>query len=99
VAYLEHSLAAGGSIGNFIAHLTNTPNTNLLTLLGMIAFLTGVTRAPFTAFILFLEMTDRHSSIFPMMLAAILANSFSRIVSENSFYEVIKLKYLELDKN
>ncbi len=88
------SLAAGGSIGNFLAEFAASPNTNLCTLLGMIAFLTGVTRAPFTAFILVLEMTDRHSSIFPMMLAAVLANNFAKIIGERSFYEHIKETYL-----
>lgn len=87
------SLAAGGSIGNYIANLTSIPNSNLCTLLGMIAFLTGVTRAPFTAFILVLEMTDRHSSIFPMMLSAVLANNFAKMVEDRSFYELIKETY------
>lgn len=88
------SLAAGGSIGNYIATLASSSNSNLCTLLGMIAFLTGVTRAPFTAFILVLEMTDRHSSIFPMMLAAVLANNFAKIFGEKSFYDLIKETYL-----
>ena len=88
------SLAVGGSIGNYMASLTTITSSNLCTLLGMIAFLTGVTRAPFTAFILVLEMTDRHSSIFPMMLAAILANNFAKVIGEKSFYELLKETYL-----
>lgn len=90
------SLAAGGSIGNYIATLVSSSNSNLCTLLGMIAFLTGVTRAPFTAFILVLEMTDRHSSIFPMMLAAILANNFAKVIGEKSFYDLLKETYLPI---
>lgn len=35
----------------------------------MVSFLTGVTRTPFTSAILVLEMTDRHSVIFHLMLA------------------------------
>ena len=89
------SLAAGGSIGNYIASFTNTANSNLCTLLGMIAFLTGLTRAPFTAFILVVEMTDRHSSIFPMMLSAILANNFAKIIDNKSLYENLKDNYIK----
>lgn len=90
------SLAAGGSLGNYIAsNITLVDNTGLCTMLGMISFLTGVTRAPFTAFILVLEMTDRHSTILPMMLAAILANSFAKFISDKSFYEMLKETYLD----
>ena len=88
------SLAAGGSIGHLVADYTISTHSNLFTLLGMIAFLTGVTRAPFTAFILVLEMTDRHSAIFPMMLSAILANNSAKFFGQRSFYELLKQSYL-----
>jgi H+/Cl- antiporter ClcA len=55
---------------------------------------TGVTRTPFTSFILVVEMTDRHSAIFPMMICAVVANNAARMVSERGFYEVIKESYL-----
>lgn len=92
------SLAAGGSIGNFIGTLASSSNLNLFTLLGMIAFLTGVTHAPFTAFILVLEMTDRHSSIFPMMLSALLALTFAKSVNPKSLYENLKETYFKKDE-
>lgn len=62
----------------------------LLALLGMIAVLTGITRAPFTSFVLILEMTDRHSAIFPMMLTALVALGSTRLVGGVSFYEQTK---------
>jgi H+/Cl- antiporter ClcA len=88
------SLAAGGAIGAFIANIVHSNNSHLFILLGMIGFLTGVTRVPFTSFVLVLEMTDRHSAIFSMMVAALTAYSFSRIVSSKSFYEHMKIQYL-----
>lgn len=90
------SLAAGGSIGAFIASIFNIGNNNLIILLGMIAFLTGVTHAPFTSFVLVLEMTDRHAAIFPMMLAALSASMVSKIIDHQSFYEHIKSQYIEM---
>ena len=90
------SLSAGASIGSAIAgwfHY-NDSNTNLLILSGMVAFLTGVTRSPFTAAILVLEMTDRHSVIFHLMLAALLANIFAALVDHHSIYEHLKLRFL-----
>jgi H+/Cl- antiporter ClcA len=62
--------------------------------LGMIGFLTGVTRTPFTSFILVLEMTDRHSAIFPMMLVALAANWSAWLTDSESFYEHVKKKWL-----
>jgi len=90
------SLSAGASIGSAIAgwfHY-NDSNTNLLILSGMVAFLTGVTRSPFTAAILVLEMTDRHSVIFHLMVAALLANIFAAIIDKHSIYEHLKMRYL-----
>ena len=90
------SLSAGASIGSAIAgwfHY-NATNTNLLILSGMVAFLTGVTRSPFTSAILVLEMTDRHNVIFHLMLAALLANIFSALLDQHSIYEHLKVKYL-----
>jgi len=63
------------------------PALNLLILSPMIGFLTGVTRSPFAAAILVLEMTDRHSAIFYFLLASIAASSTARVIDRESFYE------------
>ncbi len=89
------SLAAGGAIGACLANWFHPAAINIFILLGMIGFLAGVTRAPFTSFVLVLEMTDRHSAIFPMMIAAISASLVARIVDPHSFYEYIKREYLQ----
>ena len=89
------SLAAGASIGSQLSRFVAPENANLVVLLGMIGFLTGVTRAPFTAFVLVLEMTDHHGVIFPMMLSAIIAYGASRIIERHSFYEAMKHVYLQ----
>ncbi|WPU65190.1 chloride channel protein [Peredibacter starrii] len=81
------SLAAGGTIGSLFSSFVLPHNHNLVVLLGMIAFLTGVTRAPFTSFVLVLEMTDRHSAIFPMMLVAVIAQATAHLINPISFYE------------
>jgi H+/Cl- antiporter ClcA len=88
------SLAIGASIGAWMADLFRTEHPNLMALLGMIGFLTGVTRTPFTAFILVLEMTDRHVAIFPMMVVALVAQWAARLTDSKSFYEHVKQKWL-----
>ncbi len=91
------ALTAGASIGSVISGAINlTPNeTNVVILAGMVAFLTGITRAPFTSAIIVLEMTDRHSLIFHLMLAGMVSSIFSILVSKHSLYDVLKMNFLE----
>lgn len=95
------SLSAGASIGALFAGWfdVSSTDTNLLILAGMVGFLTGVTRTPFTSAILVLEMTDRHSVIFHLMLAGMLASLVSFIIDRHSLYEYLKISYLkDVDK-
>jgi H+/Cl- antiporter ClcA len=90
------ALSAGASIGATISgwlHLAST-DTNLLVLAGMVAFLTGVTRTPFTSAILVLEMTDRHNVIFHLMLAGMLSSLVAMLIDKHSFYDHLKTQYL-----
>lgn len=81
------SLAAGATIGSLFEPLMPYPAPHLLVLVGMVGFLTGVTQTPFTAFVLVLEMTDRHSCIFFLMIAAVIGHGVSRLITQESFYE------------
>ena len=91
------SLAAGASVGAFLASfftLTDA-SANILILSGMVGFLTGVTRTPFTSAILVLEMTDRHSVIFHLMLAGMLSNIAALLIDKRSLYEHLKDSYIK----
>lgn len=91
------ALSAGASIGSVISGWIHLPpnETNVVILGGMVAFLTGVTRAPFTSAIIVLEMTDRHSLIFHLMLAGMVSSLISLMVSKRSLYDTLKISYLE----
>lgn len=91
------SLAAGAAVGAFLSSLFDVAgaHANVLILSGMVGFLTGVTRTPFTSAILVLEMTDRHSVIFHLMLAALLSNLVALMVDKHSLYEKLKFGFLE----
>lgn len=95
------SLSAGASIGSTFAGFMNLSPTdsNLIILSGMVGFLTGVTRTPFTAAILVLEMTDRHSVIFHLMLSGIVANLVSYLIDKRSFYDHMRNEYLQEIRN
>lgn len=88
------SLTIGACIGSKISFLFHSEQGSLLAMLGMIGFLTGVTHTPFTSFILVMEMSDRHSAIFPMMLTALIASSVAKSIQSHSFYESVRDDYL-----
>lgn len=90
------ALGAGASIGSAVSgwfSLSESSN-NLVILAGMVGFLTGVTRSPFTSAILVLEMTDRHSVIFYLILAGMVASLVSILIDKHSLYDHLKYQYL-----
>ena len=90
------ALSAGATIGALTGEIANMTgsNVNILALAGMVAFLTGITRSPFTSAILVLEMTDRHNVIFHLMLAGIVASFSAMLIDKHSFYDQLKHLYL-----
>ena len=91
------ALSIGASIGAVFSDLIHLSpaETNVGILSGMVAFLTGITRAPFTSAIIVLEMTDRHSLIFHLMLAGIISSVVSLLISRHSLYEYIKMGFIK----
>jgi H+/Cl- antiporter ClcA len=87
------SLSAGASVGSVLAGIfrESSSNANLMILCGMVGFLTGVTRTPFTSAILVLEMTDRHSVIFYLLIAGMMAGLVSLLVDKHSLYDHLKV--------
>ncbi|HSK12658.1 MAG TPA: chloride channel protein, partial [Phnomibacter sp.] len=85
------------TFGAVVAHWMQfaDANANLLILAGMVGFLTGITRSPFTSAILVLEMTDRHSVIFHLMLASMVSNLTAWTIDRKSLYDHLKTDYLK----
>lgn len=93
------SLSIGASLGDTIVALLGIPEfKNLIIITAMIAFMTGVTHAPFTSFILVLEMTNRHTSVFAMMLAAVIAIGVAKLFDTKSLYEHLLENYITKPK-
>lgn len=91
------ALSSGATIGSAVAgwFKLGAPQTNVMILAGMVGFLVGITRSPFTSAILVLEMTDRHSIILHLMTAALVALVFARLVSARSLYDTLKIVYMK----
>jgi len=90
------ALSAGASIGSLVSGWfnLNSNDSNIIILCGMVGFLTGVTRSPFTCAILVLEMTDRNNLIFHLMLAGLVASIASLFVDKHSLYHHLKAQYV-----
>ena len=91
------SLTTGAAIGGLFGHWfgEDRGELNMMILGGMCAFLTGVTRSPFTSAILVLEMTDRHSVIFQLMYASMIASVVAHAIDKRSFYDRMKNRLLD----
>jgi len=79
--FLSPSLALGATIGSLLSTAIDFPNHNLMVLVGMAAFLSAIVRAPFTAWVVVMEMTDRHQAIFPLMVASLISHGTLSIIS------------------
>lgn len=96
------TLSLGGTTSAFFESLVNYNLGPLAVLIGMTSGLAALTHSPLTSFILILEMTDRHSSIFPLMIAAVVGHGISKLISPQSFYEFVferLMKKIESEKN
>jgi len=90
------ALGIGALVGGIVAEICSfsASNANILILCGMVAFLTGITRTPFTSAILVLEMTDRHGLIFYLMTAGLIAGLVSNLMDRHSLYDQLTRMYL-----
>lgn len=90
------SLSAGATLGSAFVQFAHFEDLRgLFGLIGMVSFLTGLTRAPLTAFVLVYEMSDIRVEALPILLAAFSAYIFSKAIGHHSFYEMAAQKMLE----
>lgn len=88
------SLAIGAGEGSALSLVFPHLALGALALIGMVAFLTGVTQAPITAFVIVSEMTNDHAMIIPLMLAAMIARGASRLLSREGLYHALAHNFL-----
>jgi len=84
------SLAAGAGFGENIATLfpSLAPHSAII-LMVMAAYLSGVTRAPLTSFIIMMEMTNSHQMLLPLMTASVVASTSSKIICRRPLYHAL----------
>lgn len=75
------TLSVGAGIGVWLHQLFPYAPATVVILLAMAAFFSGVFRAPMTAFVLVMEITDTHELILPLMATAFLAAIVSSLLT------------------
>lgn len=83
------ALAVGAGIGVNIALFFPETSQSALLILGMVAFLAGMTQTPITAFVIVMEMTANHNILIPLMAAAVIAHTISRSICPVPIYHAL----------
>ena len=92
--FFAPSLSVGAGIGSNLTYLFPHTPIGALVLLGMVAYFAGVVQAPITAFVIVAEMTDNHGMLVPLMLAAVIAHSTSRLICKEGVYHALSHRFL-----
>lgn len=80
------SLATGAGLGALLRPMFPGDPGGAVVLLGMVAYFTGVVRAPLTAVIIIVEATASRGLILPLFLSALIAHSVSALVCKERLY-------------
>lgn len=80
------SLATGAGLGAVLRAIFPNDPAGAVVLLGMVAYFTGVVRAPLTAVIIIVEATASRGLIMPLFLAALIAHATSALVCKERLY-------------
>jgi len=87
------SLSVGAGLGQLIALLFPADSAGAIVLLGMIGYFTGVVRAPLTAVIIMMEMTDDRTMILPLLATALIADWVSAMVCHQKLYHALSRQF------
>lgn len=88
------SLAVGAGIGFDLSPFFPGTPAAALVLLGMVAYFAGVVQAPITAFVIVTEMTNDHSMVIPLMAAAFIGRTVSRLICREGVYHALSKNFL-----
>jgi H+/Cl- antiporter ClcA len=80
------SLSTGAGVGNLLRPLVPHQPAGAVVLLGMVAYFTGVVRAPLTAVIVVMETTASRGMLLPLLATALIADGAAQLVGRERLY-------------
>ncbi|HVI58496.1 MAG TPA: chloride channel protein [Luteimonas sp.] len=89
------ALAVGAGIGHDIAALFPGLDGAVFVLLGMCAYLAGVTQAPLTSAVISMELTDNSGMMLPILATVLLARGASALVCHMPIYRALARQLLD----
>jgi chloride channel protein, CIC family len=89
------ALAVGAGIGSNIASLLPGSDTSAVVLLGMAAYLSGVTQAPLTASVISMELTANRQMALPILAACLIARGASSLLCPKPVYKALAERIID----
>ena len=83
------ALAVGAGIGDNLGMLFPGVDPAAVVLLGMAAYLAGVTQAPLTSAVITMELTDNHMLLLPILAAVLIARACSTLLCPMPIYKAL----------
>ena len=83
------ALAVGAGMGHTLSGIVTSAPAAAVVLLGMAAFLSGVTQTPITAAVISLELTNNHSMVISIMAVCLLSRAISSLVCPVPVYRAL----------
>jgi H+/Cl- antiporter ClcA len=80
------TLATGAGLGSVIHALFPDQPTGAVVLLGMVAYFTGVVRAPLTSVIIIAETTGSRGLMMPLLATALIAEGTASLITRERLY-------------
>jgi H+/Cl- antiporter ClcA len=90
---LAPSLSVGAGLGQAMADFLGQSSAVPFAVIGMCAYLAGVTQAPLTSLVIVMEMTSQHTMILPLMAAVASATAISRLLSPPLYRTLAEQRY------
>jgi len=87
------SLSVGAGIGSDISHFFHHAAPGPIVLLGMVAYFTGVVRAPITGFVIVSEMSGDHGMLVALMATAFIADACARLINREGVYHQLAKRF------
>ena len=91
------SLSIGAGIGDMLRSLLPGYPPGAVVLLGMVAYFSGVVRAPLTAVIIISETTASRGLMMPLLAAALIGDFAASTISREKLYHGLSLRFLPRD--
>lgn len=87
------SLSVGAGIGDMLRSVFPGYPPGAIVLLGMVAYFTGVVRAPLTAVVIISETTASRGLMMPLLAAALISDFVAQLIAPERLYHGLSLRF------